>query len=192
MGAVGDSEPLYMGFPAIQSKAGTLRLLHLDDRDGGEYELFAAPGRSLQEFETLCSKCSEMEQLAICAPTWTEGMSEGDAQAFSAFLVRKPKRVDPFFRSADSRGTDKEVTLRYEMQLLADKVFEKLKDDCPRFSALMLDVRGNEDNCASLPLQYGYLRGTRMDRYGRSVAEGIPINSHLIKHHEPRSDILEE
>ena len=77
------------------------------------------------------------------------------------------------------------------MQQLTDKIFERLGTSCTRLTALIFDVRALHDDCGRPVLWYGYLRGTQFDNYGRKATVSIPIERHMIKHHEPCSEILD-
>jgi len=78
------------------------------------------------------------------------------------------------------------------MQQLADKIFERLGTSCTRLTALVFDVRALDDDCGRPVLRYVYLRGTQFDIYGRTATVGIPITPHIIRHHELRSEVLDE
>ncbi|KAK4541738.1 hypothetical protein LTR36_007447 [Oleoguttula mirabilis] len=210
-----DDDDIRTHFTAIREKTATLKLLHVDDHHIDTQTPFQASGPRLPEFCDLCVRCERLEQLAIYAPCWSENTEKDRNELFSGFmdcvshlsslvtmrLFLRPEAAQDFDRDDDRRFSDNddysdnrlELSFRYKMQQLADKIFQRLATPCPRFAALVLEVRGDDDDSGSLrPLQYGYLRGARTDMYGRTAAVGIPIEVHLIKHHEPCCEVLEE
>ena len=81
------------------------------------------------------------------------------------------------------------------MQSLANRVFEVLSNSCPYLTALVIDVRDVRlrDDCCSRNVQrFGYMRARQVDVCGRRKVVGVPILPHMIKHHEPCSEIFDD
>lgn len=195
------------GWNAIQAHAETLRILEIHDVLTDTECWKPHSHRSMDGFQVLCSKLVHLQQLAIRPPDVNPEASRmpGSFKMFldclkhlksltSLKLMVRPeslKDTEAFkFECRVPRLTE------YEMQELADTVFDTLYDSCPRFTALVLYATGMWDSESSLNRLYGkdfgFMRGFRSDQYGRSKASAHPVPSEHIKYHEPCSEIFGE
>lgn len=78
----------------------------------------------------------------------------------------------------------------------ADKVFKTLASDCPHLTVVCFTVYGwGELVCGELDRDtcFAYLRKNKNDRNTQATTYGYavePIEHHMIRHHEPFSDIV--
>lgn len=85
-----------------------------------------------------------------------------------------------------------ETVRKSVMQDLANKIFDELSEGCPDLVGLVIDTREPGQDCRSRNVKrFGFLRARQTDLCGRTKAFGIPIAPHIIKHHEPCSEIFE-
>lgn len=105
-------------------------------------------------------------------------------------VISCPRCDDSLNDDSDHQAeTILERLLDSHAQRLADGLFQGLADSCPLFTAIEIRVRSPR---TGEPLGVaGFLRGRRSNMYGRETAVGIPVYTHLIKHHQPASDILD-
>jgi hypothetical protein len=89
---------------------------------------------------------------------------------------------------ADGSRLDR-LDLRDRAQRIANRVFQGLRTGCPRLMALGIDLRADEDGYQSKPT-FAFLRGTHIDLYGNQKIVGLPIDGHMVKHHEPACSVL--
>lgn len=81
----------------------------------------------------------------------------------------------------------------HDMQDLANKIFDELAPSCPHLAGLVIDARKPGEDCRSRDVrQFGFLRARQIDLCGRTKTVGIAIEPHMIKHHEPCSEIFED
>lgn len=80
-----------------------------------------------------------------------------------------------------------------DWQEIANEIFNVLFEPCPHFTGLVIDARETYGDCSRRTVErLGFLCARQADERGRTKAVGIPIEPHMIKHHEPFSDIFED
>ena len=92
-----------------------------------------------------------------------------------------------------ARQAERKGGMRVETQTLANGIFDVLANSCPYFAALVVDTRayfdGNEPVGGSP--RFGYLRSQPVG-LAKRASVGVPTAPHMIKYHEPCSEILDE
>lgn len=79
------------------------------------------------------------------------------------------------------------------MQETANTLFNVLCGTCPLLTGLVIDSRECHEDCRSKTVKrFGFLRARQIDLCGRTKAVGMLIEPHMIKHHEPCSEIFED
>ncbi|KAK3678244.1 hypothetical protein LTR37_021489 [Vermiconidia calcicola] len=196
---------------SIRAHGASLRLRFIDDlgRNANPYTLDSTNRRNMAAFRGLCIHCPQLEQLAIQPPPvyHTHDESSYNFQAFLRCLknLRKLTALRLITYPGlllQSRGPDvedkptielRDLRLKIEMQELADRIITELYVCCPSFTALVIDARERHQDIGSgdTANSYGCLREIRTDPFKWEKAAGYPIEPHMIKHHEPCSQIFE-
>jgi hypothetical protein len=73
----------------------------------------------------------------------------------------------------------------------ANKVFHTLAPSCPAFTALLFRAQELDDDDSSDYL-FAFVRSSKVDKSGCTTYEAVSVQPHLLKHYEPRSDILHQ
>lgn len=73
--------------------------------------------------------------------------------------------------------------------LAVNKLFETLRPHCPLLTALL--CRAQDDSPWSSDYLFAYIRTMKLNDSGQSTHEVVSIEPHMLKHHEPCSDILD-
>ena len=82
--------------------------------------------------------------------------------------------------------------MQHVLKTAADKLFQTLGPACPKFLAVVLEVRGDFEKYFKKPhTPYAFLRTEQVDTAGASLYVGTPIESHMVKHHVPCFDLLD-
>ncbi|KAK5685015.1 hypothetical protein LTS10_003090 [Elasticomyces elasticus] len=188
-------------YEAIGRHGQTLQTLYLNDLKD-EADIFANDvyDRSFADFKEMCKACTQLRQLAVWAPLvhheWW-----GDREGLLDFLgclahLSKLRTLRLFIRIEAMNYIGKDIhvlTLTCNVQKLANRVFKELSASCPELVGLVIDARDDYNDCTSCPFrQFGYLRGYQTDACGRTEAVAIDMKPHMIKHHEPFADILDD
>ncbi|KAK5125413.1 hypothetical protein LTR85_000522 [Meristemomyces frigidus] len=187
----------------------SLRLLYLDDFAGtetffsdGEYD------RSPKALEKSCKSCGKLEQLAISMPSWRREnwlAAHGLFRFLKCVKHLKVLKSLRLFALVDGREDNAKVrpsstilrtqniARRADMQDLADTIFKELSDACPHLTGLVIDARREGQDCSSQTVErFGFVRARLTDICGGTRTIGVPIEPHMIKHHEPCSEIFED
>ncbi|KAK5728148.1 hypothetical protein LTR17_012157 [Elasticomyces elasticus] len=186
-------------WPAIGRHGQTLKVLYLNDFES-ESDLFGTwtCDRGFSDFMEMCKACKKLQQFATWAPLVHE-RSWKNKDGFLDFLqclthLRKLRILRLFVYVGDLIPEGKRmhvITLKFTMQILANKIFKELSASCPDLVGLVIDARDKYNDCKRRPVaRLGYLRGTTTDACGRREAVGVPVEPDMIKHHEPCADIL--
>ncbi|KAK4949524.1 hypothetical protein LTR10_012142 [Elasticomyces elasticus] len=179
----------------------TLKVLYMNDFVD-ESDPFDTWGwdRSLDNFKAMCKAFPKLQQLATWAPLVHE-RSWKTPGGFLEFLqclshLHKLRILRLFVYVGDLIPEGKRIhmiTLKFTMQILANKIFKELSVSCPDLVGLVIDARDKYNDCKRRPVaQLGYLRGTMTDACGRREAMGVPIEADMIKHYEPCAEILDD
>lgn len=81
-----------------------------------------------------------------------------------------------------------ELSLKSEMQELADKIFKNLQMACSKLRAVVIDPRCEDEDFDGVARRCGYVRGTLTKLYGDAIATAVPMEPHMIKHDVPELD----
>ncbi|KAK5740898.1 hypothetical protein LTR17_004252 [Elasticomyces elasticus] len=195
-------------YAAIARHGDTLHTLYVDDLLD-EAEVFSDEyhDRSFADFKEMCKACKKLQQLAVWAPLahhewWAD--KEGFLDMLPLIKVikgclahlSKLRTLRLFIHIEGKNYIGKDIhllTLKVNVQMMADRIFKELSVSCPELIGLVIDARDKYNDPARKPFRrFGYLRGTQTDACGRAEAVGVPIEPHMIKHHEQCADILEE
>ncbi|KAK5726851.1 hypothetical protein LTR15_002741 [Elasticomyces elasticus] len=188
-------------WPAIGRHGQTLKILYVNDFEK-ESNLFGTWtwDRSFHHFMEMCKACADLQQLATWAPLVHE-RSWKNKDGFLDFLqclthLRKLRILRLFVYVGDLIPEGKRIhviTLKFTMQILANKIFKELSVSCPDLVGLVIDARDKYNDCKRRPVaQLGYLRGATTDACGRREAVGVPTEPDMIKHYEPCAEILDD
>jgi hypothetical protein len=75
-----------------------------------------------------------------------------------------------------------------QVKSAADKMFDSLPHDCPRFIALAVNMTNSARQCQG---HLGFLRTKNTDVYGKTTYAASVVPQEELKNHEPCSEILE-
>ncbi|KAK3636931.1 hypothetical protein LTR56_012591 [Elasticomyces elasticus] len=188
-------------YAAIGRHGQTLHTLYVDDMFD-EAEVFSNEfhDRSFADFKEMCKACRKLQQLAVWAPLahhewWFDKEGFLDMLGCLAHLSKlRTLRLFIHIEGKNYIGKDIHLlTLKVNVQMMADRVFKELSVSCPELIGLVIDARDKYNDPTRKPFKrFGYLRGTQTDACGRAEAVGVPIEPHMIKHHEPCAEILED
>ena len=95
------------------------------------------------------------------------------------------------------------------MKSTADKVLSELANSCPELMAVVIEIEDDRvvaprdldsddddgDDDWTMPkhedLTYAFIRSKQTDLYGNTSTVGMAVETHMVKHYEPCSDILD-
>jgi hypothetical protein len=79
----------------------------------------------------------------------------------------------------------------------ADKILSELANDCPHLMAIVIEIDDDkvvdpETRTMRWPndLSYAFIRSKQTDLYGITATVGMPVETHMVKHYEPCSNVL--
>jgi len=80
----------------------------------------------------------------------------------------------------------------------ADKILSELANNCPDLTAIVIEIkedRGRDPNTGRWPesasASYAFIRSKQTDLYGCTAIVGMAVETHMVKHYEPCSDVLD-
>lgn len=101
-------------------------------------------------------------------------------------------------------------------KITADKILSELANSCPELMAVVIefeddrivhvalrsdsdgdedDIDDDDDNNWTMPQHddatYAFIRSKQIDLYGNTSTVGMAVETHMVKHYEPCSDILD-
>ncbi|KAF2773087.1 hypothetical protein EJ03DRAFT_153354 [Teratosphaeria nubilosa] len=95
-------------------------------------------------------------------------------------------------RDGGSCSERKETMLHHHAKNIANKVFGTVGPLCVRFVALALNFTHVNSLLRQDVVKLTFVRGKQFDLYGNLGFIGLPMETSLIKYHEPCSEIIYE
>lgn len=84
----------------------------------------------------------------------------------------------------DARATERQRVI----QDIVDNIFWKLEFSCPDLAVVVLGVEGPEEEDEGI---HRFLRSWPIEVDGELTPVGVPVERHMVKYHEPCSEIME-
>ena len=87
-----------------------------------------------------------------------------------------------------------DATVDRVFTLAANKVFQTLGTGCPGLTVLLFraqDVEFVGDGYETYDHLFAFIRSLKTDESGHATYEAVSVEPHMLKHYEPRSDILD-
>ena len=88
----------------------------------------------------------------------------------------------------DLKRASRIAVAKPQVKSAADKIFDSLARDCPRFIALAVNMTNSVRQCQG---HLGFLRTKNIDVYGKITYTASAVPQEELKNHEPCSEILE-
>jgi hypothetical protein len=92
------------------------------------------------------------------------------------------------YEMRDLRRASRIAIAKPQVKSAADKIFDSLARDCPRFIALAVNMTNSVRQCQG---HLGFLRTKNIDVYGKITYTASAVPQEELKNHEPYSEILE-
>jgi hypothetical protein len=80
----------------------------------------------------------------------------------------------------------------------ADRILSGLANDCPDLMAIVIEIEDDRPVDVETrrtryrdDMTYAYIRSKQIDLYGITTTVGMPVETHMVKHYEPCSDVLD-
>ncbi|OQO00825.1 hypothetical protein B0A48_13512 [Cryoendolithus antarcticus] len=194
---------------ALQRHAATLQVLEIVDgeSDGNVFRANTVIDRSAAALRKLFVSCTDLRQLCIGgfgleSGTWTNQIHGVNLLLDCVSNLRNLRtlklRMYPdcldgsIYIESEERQTIFEAQIRHHAVILASKVFQELGAGCPRLRVVVVEAwEMPQDDSPEYFATFAFLRASQTDVYGCTRAVAVEEPMHLIKHHEPCSDILE-
>nr|OQO19521.1 hypothetical protein B0A51_12177 [Rachicladosporium sp. CCFEE 5018] len=181
---------------ALQRHAATLHVLEIVDGepDGLVFRANKAVDRSAAALKKLFRGCTSLKQLCMGgfeleSCHWTDPTSGIDLLLLRSYPACL--NGDMFVENDEDRVLF-QAQVRHLATTLANKIFHELLPACPRLRVVVVDAwEMPQDEAPGHFATFAYLRASQTDVYGCTRAVAVEEPLHMIKHHEPCSDILE-
>nr|OQO16616.1 hypothetical protein B0A51_14117 [Rachicladosporium sp. CCFEE 5018] len=194
---------------ALQRHAATLQVLEIVDGepDGTVFRATIVIDRSAAALRKLFVSCTDLRQLCMGgfgfeSGTWTNQVHGvnllldcvSNLRNLRSLKLRMyPECLDgSIYIESEERQTIFEAQIRHHAAALASKVFQELGVGCPRLRVVVVEAwEMPQDDTPDYFATFAFLRASQTDVYGCTRAVAVEEPLHMIKHHEPCSDILE-
>jgi hypothetical protein len=201
---------LFDSWEPVLSQRITLRTLFIENCGYTMNAFDSSTGEhALEQLSQFCAGCYNLKQLAIESPSLLTDSPQYQADAYPAFLrclrnlhalttLRLFTNLSHPYLSAGGRDVELEQSLRERADEIASRAFGELHISCPQLRVVVVDVPSlpghddaghDDDGVPPDRPRRAYMRAFRTDAFNRlsAVAQLVPL--HMVKHHEPASNI---
>jgi hypothetical protein len=105
------------------------------------------------------------------------------------------------FPSAEDLRSRRDNEQLYKQRLAkstADRLLSELANNCPELAVVVIEIEDNRrfsSDDGTVPdydgTTYAFIRSKQTDLYGNTSIVGMAVETHMVKHYEPCSDVLD-